>query len=91
MNSDLDDALGQLAASMGYPDLGIIDDAVMSRIHARSAHRSGLGIAAAAAVGAIALGTMAAVPAPATAEAAPLAPFSADNPLAPSTLLLDGQ
>lgn len=90
MNSDLDTALRRLAAHADHPGLDGIEDAVLARVHARTAPRAGVGpgLAVMAAIGAVALGTVAARPTPATASTLSLSPFGASSPLAPSTLLL---
>lgn len=90
MKSDLDAALLRLAAQADHPGLDGIEDAVLARVHASAASGSsvGPGFAVIAAIGAVALGAVAARPTSATASTPSLSPFSVSNPLAPSTLLL---
>lgn len=93
MSPDLETALSRLAAHADHPGLDGIENSVLARVHAKAAPRAGVGpgLAAMAAIGAIALGTVAARPAPATASTPSLSPFGASSPLAPSTLLLAGR
>ena len=86
MHTDIDTALRRLTAT-DHPGLEGIEGAVMAGVRAGRDTRAGIGMAAVAAIGAVAFGTMAAGPGAKPASAAPLAPFGVTAPLAPSTLL----
>lgn len=87
MQTDIDAALCQLSAT-DHPDLERIEAAVMAGVRARRDNRNGMRMVAVAGIGAVALGTLSAGMGSQPASAAPLAPFGAAAPLAPSTLLL---
>ena len=88
MTNDLDVALRQLTMQNDHPGLDGLEDRVLAHIHAGQKSGSGLRVGGLAAVGAIALGILAAGPANSPAPTASPAPFGAMSALAPSTLLL---
>jgi len=92
MSKDLDALLTQLAAAPVHPDLARIEDRVMAKFASLAARpemahpvRFGAVAAALALVLGIGAADLAEQPAPT------LSPFSASNPLAPSTLLASAQ
>lgn len=93
MVQDLDGALRRLSAAPLHPGLDAIDDAVLGRLHERTAAtpRQGIGICAVAALGALMLGIATSNPVEATPLPGTLSPFGPSNPLAPSTLLAAGR
>jgi len=84
MPPDLDSRLRDLS-TYDHPDLEKLETMVLARIHRNRETRGGIGMVAAAAIGAVALGSVAA--GPSAHPAHPLAPFGIAAPLAPSTLL----
>ena len=88
MTTDLDAELRRLTAGE-HPSLLGIEVSVLARIRERRRSEAALGapFIAIAALGAVALGTMAGTFSPAPAAAASLSPFGPSTPLAPSTLL----
>lgn len=92
MSKDLDDLLTQLAAAPVHPDLARMEERVMAKLAGLAARpemahpvRFGAVAAALALVMGIGAADLARQPAPT------LSPFSASNPLAPSTLLASAQ
>lgn len=84
MPPDLDSRLRDLSAH-DHPQLGRLETSVLARINRNRETRGGIGMVAATAIGAVALGSIAA--GPSAHPVRPLAPFGIGAPLAPSTLL----
>ncbi len=87
METDIDAALSRLTTA-DHPGLNGLEEAVIAEVHARRETRAGIRMAGVAGIAALALGAFAAGSGVPPASAAPLAPFGAAAPLAPSTLLM---
>lgn len=92
MSNDLDALLAQLAAAPVHPELAGMEGRVMAKLASLAArpemaHPVRFGAVAAALALAMGIGTADLVKRPAPT----LSPFSASNPLAPSTLLASAQ
>lgn len=84
---DIDEALTRLARAPVTVALDGMEARVLARIAAPPATRAGLGIGAIT-VAALAIGMIGAGFPAAPSSAAPLSPFGANSPFAPSTLLV---
>ena len=92
MSDNLDILLAELANAPMPQTLAGLSDAVMGRIHAEAASaRTSRTVGITAMLGALVLGATGALAFPATAPAAPLAPFGMSAAFAPSTLLDGGR
>lgn len=87
---DIDEALTRLARAPVTVALDGMEARVFARIAAPRATRAGLGIGAIT-VAALTIGMIGAGFPAAPSSAAPLSPFSANSPFAPSTLLVGAQ
>jgi hypothetical protein len=88
--NDLDDRLARLARAPSPQALDGLEERVLAQIAMPRASRAGLGVGVIT-IAALTIGMIGAGFPASPSTAAPLSPFGANSPLAPSTLLVGAQ